>query len=157
MHLTRTLVCGAFAAALCVALGEAPSTLAELIRDFRSFQIEMYEHQLGLQAERLAGLQQELQRIRADAQRLEAGERAAEQEVIQMDEQLTKSSLSHEERTELAAMREEFLSSGLHQIRAGRSRLAQEDAALAAKIRNEQTRLQTLHEKVARIRSQRGE
>jgi hypothetical protein len=154
MQLTRILAGGALAAALCAALGEAPYTLAELIRDFRAFQLEVYEHQLGLQAERVAQLQQELQRVRADEQRLEAGERSAELEVTHMDEQLTNPKLSPEERSELVAMREEFLSSGLHKIRAGRAQLAAEDAALVARIRNEQARLHLLRERAARTRNQ---
>lgn len=122
---------------------EPPDTLAWLkfvASELRELRREVLDDRLERQEVRVRALEFQLRQSRTERQDGEEVQRAQNQEVLQLEQQLADPALSPEDRTQLESIRAEAAS----REQTDRGLLAQKEAQLTEKLRREQQRLEAL-------------
>lgn len=122
---------------------ESPDTLAWLkfvAAELRELRREVLADRLERQEVRVGALEFQLRQSRSERQDGEEVQRAQNQELLQLEQQLADPALSPEDRTQLESIRAEAAS----REQTDRGLLAQKEAQISEKLRREQQRLDAL-------------
>jgi hypothetical protein len=114
--------------------------MKSIAADLRQLRKEMFEDRIERQDDRVRALEHEFGLVRAQLQNGEQVQRAQNQEILQMDQRLSDSSLTDDERSQLESVRTEAGAS--NQI--DQAALLQKEAEVSENLRRERLRLDSL-------------
>ena len=148
------LNCGMLLFVLAVAaLGEqAPSGCAaqsEALAELRKLRVEILEYRIESRVEALAGLEQDLQRIRGERQRLQEDERARIEQLAEVEGFLSTQghTLTPEQRTHFEAMKAGIVGEQPEKLRTEQAAIMKREAEAADRLRAVQQQVQSLEAK----------
>jgi chromosome segregation ATPase len=129
--------------------------LREVISELRKLRLELLEQRVESQEANILQLERELQQVRADQQRLEQQEREQADALAQLEQRLSETSLTAEDRHELEANRAGVISRG--DGGAAKSSLDQRRAHVEQRLEQARQQLQKLLEKARQLSVEIGE
>ena len=112
--------------------------------EIKKLRQELLDDRTERQESRVGQLERELEQLQRTAKQLEEQDRGYRKELAEIDQQLAASSLPAEERRQLDVVRHDLTSTLSEMLRSDRSAMAQRQAALIERLRQESSRLQIL-------------
>lgn len=121
--------------------------------EVRQLRVELFEHRLENEAEKITVLERDLAAARSERVALQAEESVHRQQVANLDAQLAEASVEPEARAQMEASKAELAGSATEKLRIAQNTLAAREAEIAERIRLAKAHLQTLATRMKQLAS----
>ena len=135
---------------------ELTERLAALTAEVRTLRLELLEQRLAQQDQNISWLQDRRQKLQTDRRALDEREQSTLRELNELNQRLSQPGLDPAERTQLEALRTTAVTSGIADIAAERSFIAQEEAKIDEQLQREERRRRALLDTAERLRATPG-
>ena len=121
--------------------------------EVRQLRVELFEHRLASEGEKITVLERDLAVARADRAALQAEESAHRQQIANLDAQLASAGVDPEARAQMEASKSELGGRAAERIRTTQSTLGAREAEINDRMRLAKTHLQTLANRMKQLSS----
>lgn len=126
----------------------------QVLSELRQVQIQLYEHRLECQQEKMPQLERELLGLEQERKRLQSDAVADQTRMSSINEQLNAPALGEAERRQLELLRSDVVRSAQERQASEQADLGKREADVRGRLQAEQRRLHNLKQKAAEIAAQ---